>query len=456
MLTMLSFALIAVILAVFPFSALQPFDLQAALAGAQTGDTIVVPAGSYAGPLVIDTPLTLIGAPGERPVIDGGGQGSVITINAPDVTIRGFDIRGSGASLDREDSGITSLAARTVVEDNHLEDVLFGIYLQNAPDSVVRGNTIVGKPLEMGVRGDGLRLWYSAGSLVENNRVHDSRDMIVWFSPGSVVRGNTVEGSRYGLHFMVNEDVLIEENILRDNSVGIYLMYGDGYTVRNNLLFNNRGQSGYGLGLKDADNVVVDGNYFVANRIGVYNDHSPLAPGATTRTEDNLFAYNDIALWMLPLVENNTIAGNAFQENGEQVALAGEGVLHNNNWSEAGRGNYWSDYAGYDANGDSVGDVPYVAQSLYEDLLAKNPELRLFQLSPATDAIDLAARAFPLFQPRPKMADEHPLMAPPALPTVPGLTPPSTAANLAVAAGMLLLAGLVLVLGTRRSWRARI
>ena len=225
------------------------------------------------------------------------------------------------------------------------------------------------------------------------------------------------------------------------------------YTVRNNLLFNNRGQSGYGLGIKDVDNAVVEGNYFVANRVGIYNDHSPLAPGATTRTEDNLFAYNDIALWMLPLVEHNTIAGNVFQENGEQVALAGEGVLHNNSWSEAGRGNYWSDYAGYDANGDAVGDVPYVAQSLYEDLLAKNPELRLFQLSPATDAIDLAARAFPLFQPRPKMADEHPLMAPPALPTVPGLAPPPLAANLAVAAGMLLLAGLLLVLGTRRSWR---
>ena len=446
-------ALIASIAAILQLAAGQPFDLQAALAAAQPGDTIVVPAGRYAGPLVIDTPVTLVGAPGERPVIDAGGKGSVITVNAPDVTIRGFEIRGSGASLDREDAGITGLAGGLTAEDNHLEDVLFGIYLKDAPNSVIRGNQIAGKSLEMGVRGDGLRLWYSAGSLVENNHVSDSRDMIVWYSPGSTVRGNTVERSRYGLHFMVNEDVLIEENILRDNSVGIYLMYGDGYTVRNNLLFNNRGQSGYGLGLKDVDNVLVDGNYFVANRIGIYNDHSPLAPAATARTEDNLFAYNDIALWMLPLVENNTLTGNVFQENGEQVALAGEGVLRNNNWSEAGRGNYWSDYAGYDANGDSVGDVPYVAQSLYEDLLAKNPQLRLFQLSPATDAIDLAAKAFPLFQPRPKMADEHPLMAPPVLPDVPGLTPPPLAANLLVAAGMLLLAAGILVLGTRRSWR---
>ena len=443
--------LIAATIALFPLAADQPLDLKAALAAAQPGDTIVVPAGRYAGPLVIDTPVTLVGQ--DYPVIDAGGSGSVITVNAPDVTIRGFEIRGSGASLDREDAGVTGLAPRLTVEDNRLEDVLFGVYLKDAPGSVVRGNRVIGKPLEMGVRGDGLRLWYSAGSLVENNHVSDSRDMIVWYSPDSIIRGNTVERSRYGLHFMVNENVLIEENVLRDNSVGIYLMYGDGYTVRRNLLFDNRGQSGYGLGLKDVDNAVVDGNYFVANRVGVYNDHSPLSPNATTRTENNLFAYNDIALWMLPLVEDNVTAGNVFQENGEQIALAGEGVLRNNQWSEVGRGNYWSDYAGYDADNNGVGDVPYQAQSLFEDLLAKHPELRLFQLSPATDAIDLAARAFPLFQPRPKMTDEHPLMAPPVLPAVPGLTPAPLAANLAASLAMLAAAALVLLFAVRRPRR---
>jgi len=52
-------------------------------------------------------------------------------------------------------------------------------------------------------------------------------------------------------------------------------------------------------------------------------------------------------------------------------------------------------------NGDQVGDLPYKSTSLYENLMDTYPELRLFQLSPATDAIDLAARAFPIFQPGP-------------------------------------------------------
>lgn len=430
----------------------QPFDLPAALAAARPGDTVVVPPGVYAGPLLVTVPgLTLEGQ--GQAVIDGGGQGDVVTITAPDVTLRGFEIRNSGASLDREHAGITGTAPRLTVEDNRLEDVLFGIYLKNAPGSVVRNNMVHGKDLEMGVRGDGLRLWYCADSLLEGNHVTDSRDMIVWFSPNTIVRGNTVERSRYGLHFMVNENDIAEDNVLRDNSVGIYLMYGSNYTVRNNLLYNNRGQSGYGLALKEVNDALVEGNYIVANRVGVYNDNSPLNPGATVAFDHNLLAYNDIGLMYFPLVRGNSFTENAFHENGEQVAIQGEGELKGNYWFVNDRGNYWSDYAGFDADGDQIGDIPYKSQSLYEDLMESYPELRLFQLSPASDAINLAARAFPIFLPRPNMADDRPLMAPPALPGVRGLDQPPVTANLGAALGMLAVAGLVLALGLNTSFR---
>ena len=150
----------------------------------------------------------------------------------------------------------------------------------------------------------------------------------------------------------------------------------------------------------------------------------------------------------------NTFTENIFQENGAQVSIAGQGELKGTFWAEAGRGNYWSDYAGFDADGDRVGDLPYKSQSLYEDLMETYPELRLFQLSPASDAIDLAARAFPIFQPRPNMTDEHPLMVPPVLPVVPGLSKPPIAANLAAALAMVGVAVLVLFFGVRTSGRA--
>jgi len=77
-------------------------------------------------------------------------------------------------------------------------------------------------------------------------------------------------------------------------------------------------------------------------------------------------------------------------------------------------------------------------------------------LSPATQALDMAAKAFPIFQPRPKLVDEHPLMAPPPLAVVPGLPTTSTGANVAVATSLMILAVLTLVQAQgRRHWLSR-
>jgi heme ABC exporter ATP-binding subunit CcmA len=54
-------------------------------------------------------------------------------------------------------------------------------------------------------------------------------------------------------------------------------------------------------------------------------------------------------------------------------------------------------------------------------MMDQNPELRLFQLSPAQQAVDLAARAFPIFQPKPKFSDTAPLMEP----VIPAITLPT-------------------------------
>jgi nitrous oxidase accessory protein len=115
----------------------------------------------------------------------------------------------------------------------------------------------------------------------------------------------------------------------------------------------------------------------------------------------------------------------------------------------AGQGNYWSDYAGFDADGDAIGDLPYAAKSLFDTLTGAHPELRLFQLSPAVDALDLAAKAFPLFAPQPRLTDPAPLMQPPALPPTPGLEPAPTTVNLLVAFGMIAAALLIVWAGTQ-------
>jgi nitrous oxidase accessory protein len=389
-------------------------QLAEAVAAAAPGDTIEVTGGVFHGNLVIDRPLTLIGLDGAT--LDAGGAGTVLRLDAADTTVRGFVVQNSGNSLDREDSGIIAAGPRALVEDNRLVNVLFGIYINAAPGSTVRGNTIEGQDLDIARRGDLIRLWDSDDVLIENNTTRRGRDAVLWYSERMTLRGNDFSHGRYGLHFMYCDDATIENNRLTNNSVGAYLMYGRRMTLRDNLIAFNRGPSGYGIGLKDMDDSIITGNRFLDNRVGAFVDGSPRELDSTGIIRGNLFAYNDIAIEMLPSVRHNLISDNSFIENEQQVVVAGGGQLRDNEWTVGNRGNYWSDYAGYDVDGDNQGEIAYRSERLLDDLLGRRPELRLFIYSPVVSAVDFAARAFPLVRPQPILVDEAPLTRP-VLPT---------------------------------------
>ncbi|WP_374686043.1 nitrous oxide reductase family maturation protein NosD [Promineifilum sp.] len=398
-------------------------QLAEAIAAAQPGDTIEVTGGVFHGNLVIDKPLTLIGLDGAT--LDAGGQGTVLRIEAPDTTVRGFVVRNTGDSLDREDSGIIAAGPRALVENNRLENVLFGIYINSAPGTIVRGNEIEGQDLDIARRGDLIRLWDSDDVLIEGNVTRRGRDAVLWYSERMTLRNNDFSYGRYGLHFMYCDDAVMEGNRLTYNSVGAYLMYGRRMTLRDNLLAFNRGPSGYGLGLKDMDDSVITGNRFLDNRVGAFVDGSPREMDSTGIFRGNLFAYNDIALEMLPSVRHNLISDNSFVENEQQVVVAGGGQLRDNEWTVGDRGNYWGDYAGYDDDGDGQGEIAYKSERLLDSLIGRQPELRLFVYSPVINAVDFAARAFPLVRPQPVLVDEKPLTQP----VLPANAPLPLAAN---------------------------
>ncbi len=380
------------------------------IAAAADGEVVEIGPGVYRERIRVTRPLTLIGR--GRPVIDGGGSGDIIEVTAPGVTIKGFAVRNTGIDLEQENAAIRVLAGNAVIEDNVLEDVLFGIDLRESPGSVVKGNRIGGKLLDIARRGDGLRLWRCDHALVDSNIVHDGRDTLLWYSTDITVRGNSASRCRYGLHLMFSDDVKIEDNVLSENSVGIYLMYSTGVQLNRNQLLNNRGPSGYGIGLKETDQFSVTDNLLVGNRVGVYIDGSPFSDKKPGEFTHNTIALNDIGFTFLPSARGNELTENNFIDNIDQVSVAGRGDLSGNRFWKGDRGNYWSDYTGYDQNGDGVGDFVYESQTLFDNLMDKEPKLRLFLFSPAQQAIEFVGRALPAVRPEAKFTDEVPLMRP--------------------------------------------
>jgi len=378
----------------------------AALAAAHPGDTIRVAAGRYAGGLVVDRRVVLIGESGA--VLDGGGSGVVVTLAADSAEVHGFEVRGSGRSLDRDDAAIKLVRCNGCrVTGNRIAESLHGIYLLESTGAWVVDNEIEGdRALSESRRGNGIHLFHSTGATIERNRVRGTRDGIYFsFSSGSVVRANDVAGVRYGLHYMYSDDNRFEGNRFTRNAAGAAIMFSKRITFRENSFAEHVGYRAYGILLQTSEGVMAERNRIEGNLVGLFLDN------ATANTfRENAIVGNGIGVDLVPSAEGNTFTENAIVGNRTSVRKARGGG--ENVWAVAGRGNYWGDGSIFDLDGDGVGDRPYRAGDPFASLAALRPVLEIFAGTPAAKALAWAEEAFPVFD-LPRVVDPAPLIAPP-------------------------------------------
>ena len=387
--------------------AAEPGRLAAAIAAAAPGDRLLLAAGRHAGPIAIDRALTLEGGPGA--VLDGGGVGRVVTVDAPQVVLRRLTITGSGSDLAAEDSGIfvTALAAGAVIEGNRLENNLIGVNLKGPAAAIVRHNRIEGRhDLQMSERGNGVSIWNSPGSVVEANEISFGRDGIfVITSRDNMFRDNRFRDLRFAVHYMYADKGTVSGNDSAGNHVGYALMYSAGLTIEGN---RSDGDRDHGLLLNYANGARIEGNAVVSGGekcVFIYNSTKNIFRG-------NWFEGCQIGIHLTAGSERNAISGNAFIGNRTQVKYVG---TRNQEWSASGRGNYWSDNPAFDLNGDGVADQPYRPNDLIDQVVWSYPLAKLLLNSPAVQTVRFAQARFPALLPG-GVVDSAPLMAPPLVP----------------------------------------
>jgi nitrous oxidase accessory protein len=294
-----------------------------------------------------------------------------------------------------------------VIKGNLIDDTLFGIDLQQSKNNIVRENRISSKPLELGMRGDAIRLWYSFNNKITDNVIRNSRDTVVWYSRDNLIARNDARGGRYSLHFMYAQYNEVIDNHYEDNSVGIFVMYSDGVHLKNNTITHATGAIGMGIGFKETSDVEVIGNRILYCATGLYLDVSPFQPDTVNLIEDNLIAYSGIGVLFLNDWTGNLLKGNRFKGNITQVAVSGGGKTANRNLWE---GNYWDDYEGFDLDGDQVGDKPYELYSYADRVWMDVPSARFFKGSPVLEVMDFLERLAPFTHPNMLVRDKRPAM----------------------------------------------
>jgi nitrous oxidase accessory protein len=299
-------------------------SITAAIGNATNGDTVFVREGTYSEPsLVINKTILLLGENANTTIIKNIDRSAlqdndlfpslpiVVQINANNVKISGFTVSGS-----------------------------YGTPISvNSNGSEVSGNTIDPK-------GEGISISGNYNKFMQNNLSGLGGGFISCSGLYNEIANNHLKGQTDG-----GIDIGSPFNIVYGNTLTNCGVYGS-IKVRSNetiIAENNMTNSG-GIAIEQGSNNLVYSNIIIGSGFGVVGYNNTLyANYATFSVILGNGAYDGA---------NNTFFGNNFVGS-TQVGIW-YGVRGPNFWDNGKEGNYWKDYNGTDANGDGIGDTPYL------------------------------------------------------------------------------------------------
>jgi parallel beta-helix repeat protein len=377
-----------------------PADLrtiQEAINVASSGDIILVRPGIYKENPVISKSLSLLGEKASQTTILAVDTWNTVTVNASKVTISGFTIQGFRGGPFQPNNvvisninqnsysnnitcniitgggyGISIRGSRHCVTDNYVTSNGFaGIYLNGSSNNVIIGNAVTGGKT-------GITIAYpSSNNIFRNNTMAADNlnfHVIGYDIPSftnDIDTSNTVNGKPIyywvgkanqivpadaGAVYIINSiNITVQDLEISNNGQGVLLAWTTGSTVRR----NNITKCDNGIRIQSASNNLITQNNIYGNRVGV----ALWSAGYNTLTNNTIKDSDHHAVYLF-FSTGNCLYHNDFV-NIVQVQTDGLGNSWDNGYPSGG--NYWSDYNGSDANGDGIGDTPYIIKGNVSD-----------------------------------------------------------------------------------------
>jgi len=389
-------------------------DLQQKIDAALAGDTLQLATGEYTGNFVIRQSITLLGT-GDV-TINAAGSGHAIELLNSSITIDNLNIINWGDDLTEQNSGIYSdqKSHNIIIKNNNLTGDGFGIWVQKSDQVLIENNRIVGNDsLRSADRGNGIQLSVVTNAQVVGNSVSKTRDgLYVISSTQSVLRDNTMFDLRYGVHYMYSHENQVVNNLAYNTRAGYALMSSKRLIVTGN---ESRDSEDYGLLMNFITSSTISHNHI--KNVWTKPENKVLG-----REGKGLFIYNsayntisynsvdtaEIGVHLTAGSENGKIFGNSFINNPVQVKYVSN---KHQEWSDNGRGNYWSNYLGWDLDNSGTGDSAFEPNDGIDKLIWQYPEAKVLLDSPAILLLRWMQKQFPILKPA-GVKDSFPLMSP--------------------------------------------
>lgn len=273
-----------------------------------------------------------------------------------------------------------------------------GIQLAFVKDSEI-SNNVVNRTSPVPTE-HGISLYRSSGNTIRDNELTNNRraGVYLWLSTQNDIADNELLANDYGAILAASDNNLVRENVVFANPTGIEISAGStGNEVTSNIITHKNTK--YGIAVEKAAANRLERNAIVECETGIMLDaqgnnntvmrntivggaHGLSITGSYNEIAHNLIAHNSRGVLFSETFGKQKARGNAlydnlFSKNAHHIYLnldSAENRLYRNVflgkatslvsdhgkniWSVLGEGNFWEDYAGSDANGDGMGDVP--------------------------------------------------------------------------------------------------
>jgi parallel beta-helix repeat protein len=221
------------------------------------GHVISVDAGIYYELVNVSKAVSLMGEDPLETIIDGQGNGTVVTVQAADVEVTGFNIRNSSALSGS--AGVEVLdSVFCNVSGNIVQENCYGIWLQSCGSTIVSGNTFVNN--SNGVYADSLTNSFISGNIFTSN------DFAVWLSDvnATVFQSNNVSKNNYAVWITQSANLSLSENSITYNSDGVLIYSGSSsIVISDNTIYTN---SSYAVFMNAVLNSGVTNNHISSQR----------------------------------------------------------------------------------------------------------------------------------------------------------------------------------------------